>query len=155
MNRSTRRIAAAAAALACMLAWPQAAGAEGGSSITAFSVGDGTIDLVSHTVTLIAHVECAQDLYFRGEVELWQHAAAPAGRPSTPEAPDRVGVYSNAHMDGLPCTAGSAIDVPLLLGTPFGVFSPGRAEISGWVSCPWPIGTQLIEPTSIVLRPAR
>jgi hypothetical protein len=149
-----RRIAVVAAAFACILAWPPPVGAQDGSSITAFSVGDGSIDLASHTVTVIAHVECAADLWFRGEVVLWQHADMPAGRPAAADRPDRVAVASNAHMDGLPCTAGSAVDVPLLLGSPFGVFSPGRAEISGWVSCPWPIGTQLLEPTTIVLHPS-
>ena len=157
MNRSTRRIIAAAAmAFACILAWPPTVGAvEGTNSITNLSVGEVTFDVASHTATVVVHLECAADIYVDARIVLVQEHYSVASRWATDyNRPDHVWAIADHYLDTYPCPAGS-LDVPMHFTAFFGVYSPGPAEISGWVRCMYPAGHQTLEPTRILLHPAR
>ena len=156
MTGLTRRIIAAALTLACVLAWPATVGAEEEpNAIPALSVGATSFDMASHTPVVDVEFVCAADLWVRMGFTLAQHDAMPAGRPAAPDRPDRVNAVSVWYLDSLACTAGSTVEVAIRFVPQGGVFSPGRAEISGWVSSPYPAGWQSIAPTSIVLHPTR
>ena len=156
MNRSRRRIIGAALALASLLVWPPAAGAQEPSSITSLSVVSASVDLATHEPVVVLRITCSADVgWVRAHFTLVQHGAMSFHESWVWDPPGRVWVYSDKHLDFVPvqCATGSSADVPVRFPLERGVFSPGLANIDGWIACYDPAGSQTMSATSILLHP--